>query len=73
MYLAQCICHVHERIRVACAAAREGGCGDDGAWHKKNSPSKTCDWVSRDPYRCTVKGEDETWAFQACPDACEIC
>jgi hypothetical protein len=57
----------------ACAAARGGSCGDDAAFFKKGAPAKDCAWVARDFQRCTVKGDDETWAFQSCPDACDVC
>jgi hypothetical protein len=46
------------------------GCDDDAAWHKKNSPSKDCAWVANDAPRCSAKGEDGAFAFEACPGSC---
>lgn len=46
---------------------------DDGSWHKKNSPSKNCEWVASFPEsRCVVKGEDGEWGFERCPKACGL-
>ena len=59
---------------LACAGAHGDDCSDDGAWHKKTSPSKDCAWVSRDaPARCAVKGDDDRFAFESCPGACGAC
>ena len=58
---------------LACAGAQDCD-SDDVAWYKKNAPSKDCAWVAKDaPARCTVKGEDDAWGFQACPGACGLC
>ena len=50
-------------------------CKPSCSWsgNKKGAPAKDCAWVARDFQRCTVKGDDETWAFQSCPDACDVC
>ncbi|KAH8071440.1 FK506 binding protein [Aureococcus anophagefferens] len=61
-----------ESCQAACLIGKyaDSESGDDDAWAKKNSPSKDCAWVANDaPARCSVKGEDDSWAFQSCPDA----
>ena len=60
-----------ESCQAACLIGKYAAAGNDAAWAKKNSPAKDCAWVANDvPARCSVKGEDGTWAFQSCPDAC---
>ncbi|KAJ8613777.1 hypothetical protein CTAYLR_008855 [Chrysophaeum taylorii] len=58
----------------SCAQTLAGSCSDDASWYKKGDPAKDCDWVGNLlPTRCVVKGEDDTWAFEACPFTCDVC
>ena len=62
--------YAFESCRAACLIGWYAG-ADDSSWAKKNKPSKDCAWVANDaPARCTVKGDDDSWAFQSCPAAC---
>ena len=66
-----------EACRAACfssATEVRGECSDSAEWHKKNDDTKTCSWVAgKPPTRCNVKGQDGTWAFDQCPEACNTC
>ena len=49
-------------------------CDDDASWHKTGEAEKTCAWVADfTERRCTVKGADGSWAYQACAATCASC
>ncbi|KAH8047459.1 DNA binding protein [Aureococcus anophagefferens] len=49
-------------------------CADSESWYKKGTTWKDCTWVSEySPNRCTVVGEDDSLAEDACPAACDAC
>mmetsp|Transcript_22785 Transcript_22785/g.73290 ORF Transcript_22785/g.73290 Transcript_22785/m.73290 type:complete len:164 (+) Transcript_22785:126-617(+) len=49
------------------------GVADRPNWHKLGDPAKTCAWVANWlPNRCTVKGHDRSWAYDACACACSL-
>ncbi|KAJ8600410.1 hypothetical protein CTAYLR_001449 [Chrysophaeum taylorii] len=70
--------YAYEACRAACHSCYEAltgaDCANDNSWYKKSEPAKTCDWVaSFVPKRCVTKGEDDEWAFEMCPEACDTC
>ncbi|KAJ8600411.1 hypothetical protein CTAYLR_001450, partial [Chrysophaeum taylorii] len=70
--------YAYESCSAACHSCYEAlvgsDCANDESWHKRADPSKTCDWVaSFTPARCLVKGEDDEWGFEMCPEACDAC
>ena len=54
-------------------AGSEPSCVDSDDWHKKDAPSKDCDWVAQYTTRCAVKGADKTLASVSCPATCGTC
>ena len=54
--------------------ARQGAClacADDDAWRKRNSQTKGCGWVERNPTnRCAKMGADGTRASERCLTTC---
>ncbi|KAJ8598366.1 hypothetical protein CTAYLR_002958 [Chrysophaeum taylorii] len=70
--------YAYESCKASCAACYEAisgtECANSVTWHKRDNPSKHCDWVSAFvPTRCVVKGHDGEWAFEQCPVACDTC
>mmetsp|Transcript_1953 Transcript_1953/g.5534 ORF Transcript_1953/g.5534 Transcript_1953/m.5534 type:complete len:145 (-) Transcript_1953:93-527(-) len=58
------------RATVLLILGRAAADEDDYVWHKRDNPSKGCDWVAAYvPTRCAVKGEDGTTGAASC-DAC---
>lgn len=62
----------------ACASCGSNGTDDSTSWFKKDDPAKDCQWVALYPYdatdftsrRCRVRGDDETFASEACVTTC---
>ncbi|KAH8051223.1 hypothetical protein JL722_10922 [Aureococcus anophagefferens] len=47
---------------------------DSESWHRKDAPTKTCDWVERKPTkRCRKKGATGARALTECVRACASC
>ncbi|KAH8048308.1 8-hydroxy-dADP phosphatase [Aureococcus anophagefferens] len=47
---------------------------DSESWHRKDAPTKTCDWVERKPTkRCRKKGATGPRALTECVRACASC
>ncbi|KAJ8601525.1 hypothetical protein CTAYLR_008012 [Chrysophaeum taylorii] len=70
--------YAYESCKASCAACYEAitgsECANSASWYKRGDPSKHCDWISSFvPKRCVVKGDDDEWAFEQCPVACDTC
>ncbi|KAJ8613778.1 hypothetical protein CTAYLR_008856 [Chrysophaeum taylorii] len=58
----------------SCTRIITKACSDSTSWYKRDEPEKGCDWVGGfAPSRCAVRGEDDRWAFEACPVSCSTC
>lgn len=70
-----------ESCRRSCGSCKTlltGSCTNNSTFFKKDEPTKGCDnWVAQFPdlvsSRCTVRGDDDTWAYDECALACGTC